>query len=206
MHRRRAFRRCGSSQLDIPGVEMKFAATSDMTHAGQAVYSSINLKLYDLIVLGISNRFIWRCPTRDILALYDTHVTDDHLDVGVGTGWYLEPGGYARRLEDGAGATFRGRQDPGSGLRRLVHGTGSALINGQLTPADLVADLMQGAGCFLGMMTPVLRKSRPVASAGFLVGADELQPGTGVAAGRSRTPDDFMKQGPFRLRKEPWIL
>ena len=33
---------------------------------------------------------VWRCPTRDILALYDTHVTDDHLDVGVGTGWYLD--------------------------------------------------------------------------------------------------------------------
>jgi hypothetical protein len=62
----------------------------DPTHAGQAIYNPATLALYDLVVLGISNRLIWQCPTRRILQLYDRHVTANHLDVGVGTGWYLD--------------------------------------------------------------------------------------------------------------------
>jgi ubiquinone/menaquinone biosynthesis C-methylase UbiE len=60
------------------------------SHAGQAIYTPLTLALYDVAVLGISNRLIWRCPTRRILQLYDEHVTSNHLDVGVGTGWYLD--------------------------------------------------------------------------------------------------------------------
>ncbi len=48
------------------------------------------LSVYDLYVLGLSNRFIWRCPTHKILDLYNRLVTDRHLDVGVGTGFYLD--------------------------------------------------------------------------------------------------------------------
>lgn len=65
-------------------------AISDATHAGQAVYSPLTLKIYDLLVLALSNSLVWKCPTRQILRLYDEHVADDHLDVGVGTGWYLD--------------------------------------------------------------------------------------------------------------------
>ena len=60
------------------------------THAGQAVYSPFTLALYDLVVLRVSNSLIWRCPTRRILSLYETHASGEHLDVGVGTGWYLD--------------------------------------------------------------------------------------------------------------------
>lgn len=56
----------------------------------QAIYTPATLAFYDAFVLGLSNRFVWRCPTRCILRLYDAHVTDNHLDVGVGTGWYLD--------------------------------------------------------------------------------------------------------------------
>ncbi|WP_425450188.1 class I SAM-dependent methyltransferase [Virgifigura deserti] len=59
-------------------------------YAGQAIYSPTTLALYDLVVLGLSNPLVWRCPTRRILRLYDQYVTDNHLDVGVGTGWYLD--------------------------------------------------------------------------------------------------------------------
>jgi ubiquinone/menaquinone biosynthesis C-methylase UbiE len=62
----------------------------DPTHAGQAIYNPATLALYDFVVLGISNRLIWRCPTHRILELYNQHVTGNHLDVGVGTGWYLD--------------------------------------------------------------------------------------------------------------------
>ncbi|EIZ81960.1 type 12 methyltransferase [Methylobacterium sp. GXF4] len=60
------------------------------TEAGQAIYNSGTLQLYDLVVLRLSNPLIWRCPTARILALYDRHVGAAHLDVGVGTGWYLD--------------------------------------------------------------------------------------------------------------------
>ena len=63
---------------------------TDKAYAGQAIYNLATLALYDIVVLGISNRLIWRCPTRHILQLYNQHATDNHLDVGVGTGWYLD--------------------------------------------------------------------------------------------------------------------
>ena len=62
----------------------------DATYAGQAIYSPFTLAFYDLVVLGLSNSLVWRCPTRRILQLYDRHISESHLDVGVGTGWYLD--------------------------------------------------------------------------------------------------------------------
>jgi SAM-dependent methyltransferase len=60
------------------------------TDAGAAVYSPLTLKLYDAWVLGISNRFAWLCPTRAVLQpFFDRHIGAHHLDVGVGTGYYL---------------------------------------------------------------------------------------------------------------------
>lgn len=59
-------------------------------HDSQSVYSPMTLAIYDTLVLRISNPAIWRCPTPRILGLYDTHVSANHLDVGVGTGWYLD--------------------------------------------------------------------------------------------------------------------
>ena len=62
----------------------------DSTHAGQAVYTRRNLALYDLIVLRLSNRGIWRCPTSRLLEHYARHLSANHLDVGVGTGFFLD--------------------------------------------------------------------------------------------------------------------
>ncbi len=56
--------------------------------AGQAVYSPRVLSIYDIVVLGISNRFIWKCRSSKIEALYNAHVSANHLDVGVGTGYF----------------------------------------------------------------------------------------------------------------------
>lgn len=60
------------------------------TEAGAAVYSPWVLKLYDAWVLGISNRWAWRCSTGGVLLpFYREHLGRSHLDVGVGTGYYL---------------------------------------------------------------------------------------------------------------------
>ena len=63
---------------------------SAKAEAGQAVYSKLVLSIYDLYVLGLSNSLIWKCPTYKLLDMYDLHVSDNHLDVGVGSGYYLD--------------------------------------------------------------------------------------------------------------------
>jgi ubiquinone/menaquinone biosynthesis C-methylase UbiE len=57
---------------------------------GQQIYTPLVLHAYDLFVLGFSNRFAWRCPSATMLEQYDRHLGRRHLDLGVGTGWYLD--------------------------------------------------------------------------------------------------------------------
>lgn len=64
-------------------------ASAEEVLAGQAIYTKSVLDAYDLVVLGVSNHFIWRCPTARLRALYDRHISMNHLDVGVGTGYFL---------------------------------------------------------------------------------------------------------------------
>ena len=65
-------------------------ATPADVHAGQAIYTRRLLAIYDLTVLGISSRLVWKCPARVVEAHYNAHVTANHLDVGVGTGYFLD--------------------------------------------------------------------------------------------------------------------
>ena len=65
-------------------------ATPQQIDAGQAGYTKRVLRVYDLWVLGFSNRLLWRCPTPRIVRHYNEHVTANHLDVGVGTGYLLD--------------------------------------------------------------------------------------------------------------------
>lgn len=57
---------------------------------GASIYSPLILKLYDTWVLNISNRYAWRCPTDNILLPhFQKNMKKSHLDVGVGTGYYI---------------------------------------------------------------------------------------------------------------------
>ena len=58
--------------------------------AGAAGYTPLTLRLYDWYVVGLSNRYIWRCPVKRLLALYEQHVSANHLDIGVGSGYLLD--------------------------------------------------------------------------------------------------------------------
>ena len=64
--------------------------TKKQIDAGQAVYNSLTLLIYDLWVLSISNRFIWECPSSHLLKLYNENISANHLDIGVGTGFFLD--------------------------------------------------------------------------------------------------------------------
>jgi 2-polyprenyl-3-methyl-5-hydroxy-6-metoxy-1,4-benzoquinol methylase len=64
--------------------------TPEQVEAGQSIYTKRTLLAYDLVVLGVSNRLIWQCPTQQLVSHYNRYVTANHLDVGVGTGYFLE--------------------------------------------------------------------------------------------------------------------
>lgn len=64
--------------------------SSEQIKAGHAVYTKTNLRLYDFVVHSVSNRFLWKCPTQRLIAHYNKHVSANHLDVGVGTGYFLD--------------------------------------------------------------------------------------------------------------------
>ena len=64
--------------------------TREQVESGQAVYTKRVLKAYDFVVLGVSNRFIWKCPTPKQLQHYERNLSANHLDVGVGSGYFLD--------------------------------------------------------------------------------------------------------------------
>jgi SAM-dependent methyltransferase len=57
---------------------------------GAAPYTPLTLALYDLAVLGFSNSVVWQCPSSVLLDFYNQHISDQHLDIGVGTGYFLD--------------------------------------------------------------------------------------------------------------------
>jgi hypothetical protein len=65
-------------------------ATDDPSLAGRDVYTKAVLAIYDLWVHGLSNPLIWRCPTRHLRSLYERHLSSNHMDVGIGTGYFLD--------------------------------------------------------------------------------------------------------------------
>jgi hypothetical protein len=64
--------------------------TEDRVKAGIALYSRFVLAIYDWFMLGYNCRFLWRCPARSLLELYNRHVSANHLDIGVGTGYFMD--------------------------------------------------------------------------------------------------------------------
>ena len=56
---------------------------------GQAVYKPFTLAIYDLLVIWFSNSYIWRCPAKNIRQLFAENMSANHLDIGVGTGYFL---------------------------------------------------------------------------------------------------------------------
>jgi SAM-dependent methyltransferase len=57
---------------------------------GAAVYNRAVLAAYDAFVVGLSNSVAWKCPSRLLVEFYNENVSAEHLDVGVGTGYFLD--------------------------------------------------------------------------------------------------------------------
>lgn len=70
--------------------ESRVIDEGDVAYAGQAVYTRSLLRVYDILVYRFNGPVVWRCRKRDLLDLYDKHVSARHLDIGVGTGYLLD--------------------------------------------------------------------------------------------------------------------
>jgi SAM-dependent methyltransferase len=103
----------------------------DPAFAGQQHYTPGFLKVYDPLVLGFFSRIIWRCPNGRLVDHYNRHLGRRHLDVGPGTGYFLN----RARLPTGAQISLL---DPNPNVlahasRRLAH----------LAPSVVEADIRQ---------------------------------------------------------------
>jgi len=85
----------------------------DPAYNGQRDYNAVLLNTYDPLVLGPIARFVWRCPTTRLVEQYRQHIRPRHLDVGPGTGYFIEHAG----LPDGSRVTIL---DPNSNVLRHV--------------------------------------------------------------------------------------
>ena len=70
------------------------SATPEAVHAGQAAFNRLTLSVYDDAVLGLVCRYLWRCPVERVLAHYRKHLSVNHLEAGVGTGFFLDRSGF----------------------------------------------------------------------------------------------------------------
>ncbi len=57
---------------------------------GQSVYTPRLLNVYDFLVLRVCTEKVWRSSRQEMLDLYSEHMSDNHLDCGVGTGFFVD--------------------------------------------------------------------------------------------------------------------
>jgi SAM-dependent methyltransferase len=74
----------------------------DPAYAGQREYTPFFLKIYDPLIVGFFTPVVWRCPRKRLTEGYRQHLGRRHLDVGPGTGYFLDRAG----LPDGSTVTL----------------------------------------------------------------------------------------------------
>jgi ubiquinone/menaquinone biosynthesis C-methylase UbiE len=74
----------------------------DPAYRGQADYTPALLRAYDRVVIGLVAWPVWRTPEEPLIEGYRRNIRDNHLDVGPGTGWFIERSG----LPDGSSVTL----------------------------------------------------------------------------------------------------
>jgi SAM-dependent methyltransferase len=66
------------------------APTTGGADRGQVAFTRTGLALYDLMVLRGLCPWVWGCPNERIFTAYHQHLSNNHLEVGVGTGYFLD--------------------------------------------------------------------------------------------------------------------
>ena len=62
----------------------------DQAGAAISPYRRSFLRIYDRYVLDFSFSFLWACPSTAMQEMYNRYMTLNHLDIGVGTGYFVE--------------------------------------------------------------------------------------------------------------------
>jgi SAM-dependent methyltransferase len=153
---------------------------SDPAYRGQADYGRPLLAVYDRVVVGPVARYVWRSSVDQLIAAYRRDIRDGHLDVGPGTGYFIERSG----LADGARVTLL---DPNTTvlehaaarLRRLEVTTVEADVLRPLPFADRFrsAALHLVIHCLPG---PAERKARAVSNVAAVLEPDGVLFGASV--------------------------
>jgi SAM-dependent methyltransferase len=63
---------------------------NDPAYKGQAGYNRFMLAVYDPFVLGFMTRAVWKSPMAPVIERYRKLIGRRHLDVGPGTGYFIE--------------------------------------------------------------------------------------------------------------------
>ena len=152
----------------------------DPAYKGQRDYTRMLLNAYDPLVLGPVARFVWRCPTSGLVERYRRHIRDRHLDVGPGTGYFLDRSG----LPDGSRVTIvdPNRNVLGHVSRRLHHFDVTAVEADVLKPLPVDGPFDSAAlhlviHCLPG---PSARKARAVANVAAALASDGVLFGASV--------------------------
>jgi len=175
-----------------------------------AIYTPVMLSLYDVLVHGLSNRLAWRCPTGLLLDLYRGNLSADHLEAGVGTGFFLDRAG-PRRFNRLALVDINRHCLDRAG-RRLARFKPALCQVNLLAPIELDAPLFASVGltyvlhCLPGRMSEKLAAVdhlRPLMMEGaVLFGATIL--GRGIAPNRAATAllNLYNAKGVFNNRED----
>ncbi len=62
----------------------------DPAYKGQSGYNPFMLAIYDPWVLGFMSRAVWHLPIAPVIERYRANLRHRHLDVGPGTGYFIE--------------------------------------------------------------------------------------------------------------------
>jgi SAM-dependent methyltransferase len=151
----------------------------DPAYEGQREYTPLFLRIYDPVILGFLAPVAWRCPAARLVEGYRRHLGHRHLDVGPGTGYFLERAGIA----DGSPVTLL---DPNVNVldhaaRRLQHLDTTTIEADVLKPLPVHGPFDSAAlnGVLHCLPGPLPRKAEAVANV-----AAVLAP-TGVLFGAS---------------------
>lgn len=63
---------------------------NNWTRVGQMFFSTMSHRLYDTGLYKFVTGSIWRCPTALLLDNYADNISNNHLEVGVGSGYFLQ--------------------------------------------------------------------------------------------------------------------
>lgn len=64
--------------------------TTMATRIGQLFFSTMSHNLYDIGLYRFVTGVIWNCPTERLLDNYADNISNNHLEVGVGSGYFLQ--------------------------------------------------------------------------------------------------------------------